>query len=198
MDTSSHVASVSLIEEDEVLALYSVKAKKTHSQRLMPMIDHLLNEAGYSLEEMDAYAVCQGPGSFTGVRIAISTAKAFAQVHGKPIFGFTSNKLLAARGKGAYILSLINAQKNQVYFGLYKWEGSLLQTLEEGIADHSHCVDHFVSIYGEDLELVEMDESATSLQTSLYPKIHKSLQADTYETIEAKYIKLSQAERDLK
>lgn len=125
LDTSSIVATVALIDEGKIIGEIIINHKKNHSKRLMPLIQQLLNEVEVSIEDVDAYGVCIGPGSFTGIRIGLSTAKALAQVENKPLVGISTLEGLAfnlpySRG---IICPILDAQREQIYTGLYKWEG---------------------------------------------------------------------------
>ena len=87
IDTSSMAASVAVIEDNKLICEYTINTKKTHSQKLMPMIENMLSLSDLSIREMDAVAICEGPGSFTGLRIGMATAKAFAHVNDIPLIG---------------------------------------------------------------------------------------------------------------
>ena len=76
IDTSSMAASVAVIEDNKLICEYTINTKKTHSQKLMPMIENMLSLSDLNVREIDAIAVCEGPGSFTGLRIGMATAKA--------------------------------------------------------------------------------------------------------------------------
>ena len=65
IDTSSMAASVAVIEDNKLICEYTINTKKTHSQKLMPMIENMLSLSDLSIREMDAVAICEGPGSFT-------------------------------------------------------------------------------------------------------------------------------------
>ena len=75
IDTSSLATSVAVIEDNKLICEYTINTKKTHSQKLMPMIENMLNISDLNINEIDLIAVCEGPGSFTGLRIAMATAK---------------------------------------------------------------------------------------------------------------------------
>jgi len=79
IDTTTLSCSVALLQGDSVLAELTLNIRKTHSERLMPLLDLMLTEAGIKIEEVGAIAVASGPGSFTGLRIGVSTARALAQ-----------------------------------------------------------------------------------------------------------------------
>ena len=80
IDTSSLATSVAAIEDNKLICEYTINTKTTHSQKLMPMIENMLNISDLNINEIDLIAVCEGPGSFTGLRIAMATAKAIAHV----------------------------------------------------------------------------------------------------------------------
>ncbi len=75
LDSSGMVASVAIVEEEHILAEYTLNYKKTHSQTLLPMLDEIANQIELDLDTIDAIAVAAGPGSFTGLRIGSATAK---------------------------------------------------------------------------------------------------------------------------
>ena len=94
IDTSSKNCSISIVEaNNSTFNIISVKNnadEKTHSQKLMPLIDEMFKEVNLSLDNIDLLACCVGPGSFTGIRIGVATVKAFADVKGIPVVGVTS------------------------------------------------------------------------------------------------------------
>ena len=77
VDSSGMVASVALVEDDLLVAEYSVNYKKTHSQTLLPMLDEIVKMTELDLNTIDAIAVAAGPGSFTGLRIGAATVKGY-------------------------------------------------------------------------------------------------------------------------
>ena len=137
IDTSSLATSVAVIEDNKLICEYTINTKKTHSQKLMPMIENMLNISDLNINEIDLIAVCEGPGSFTGLRIAMATAKAIAHVNNLPIVGVNSVELLAGNMNlcDKKICSILDAQRTQVYMGQYKFEliEELKNTNEEWI-----------------------------------------------------------------
>ena len=85
LDSSGLVASVAVVEDETLIAEYSIQYKKTHSQTLLPMLDEIRNMIELDLREVDAIAVAAGPGSFTGLRIGSATAKGLSFAMEKPI-----------------------------------------------------------------------------------------------------------------
>ena len=127
IDTSSMAASVAVIEDNKLICEYTINTKKTHSQKLMPMIENMLSLSDLNVRELDAIAVCEGPGSFTGLRIGMATAKAIAHVNDIPVIGVNSLEVLAANMNlcDKKICSILDAQRNQVYTGRYQYEFNL-------------------------------------------------------------------------
>ncbi|MDY6826549.1 MAG: tRNA (adenosine(37)-N6)-threonylcarbamoyltransferase complex dimerization subunit type 1 TsaB [Bacillota bacterium] len=122
LDTTTLSCSVALLQDDRLLAEMTTSIKKTHSERLMPMLDTLLKEAGLEREELQAVAAAAGPGSFTGLRIGVSTARALAQGLGIPAVPVCTLEALAeaAISPGALICPLLDARRSQVYSALYR------------------------------------------------------------------------------
>lgn len=133
IDTSSMAASVAVIEDNKLICEYTINTKKTHSQKLMPMIENMLGLSDLNVREIDAIAVCEGPGSFTGLRIGMATAKAIAHVNDIPVIGVNSLEALAANMNlcDKKICSILDAQRNQVYTGRYQYEGTKLVEIKE-------------------------------------------------------------------
>ena len=133
IDTSSAICSTALLEDDRKLDEKKLDNGMTHSENLMPLIDKLLKENAVDLKDIDLFACSIGPGSFTGIRIGISTIKPFAEVLNKPIASVTSLETLAANvEKGDVIVTLIDARNNQVYAGIFD---NNYNKLEEYMAD---------------------------------------------------------------
>ena len=129
IDTSSKICTVSILDNDDVLINLYNDDEKTHSVKLMPMINKAFNETNMNLQNMDLLACSIGPGSFTGVRIGIATIKAFSDVTNIPVVGVSSLEGLAYNVKDkasdlTLICSLIDAKNNNVYCGLYNFKGN--------------------------------------------------------------------------
>ncbi|MCI5596892.1 MAG: tRNA (adenosine(37)-N6)-threonylcarbamoyltransferase complex dimerization subunit type 1 TsaB [Lachnospiraceae bacterium] len=133
LESSGLVASVALMEEEKMIGEYTVNFKKTHSQTLLPMVDELVKNIGIDLKELDGIAISNGPGSFTGLRIGSATAKGLAQALNIPIVPVSTLEALAANlfGTKGIICPMMDARRNQVYTGLYGYEGSRLITYEK-------------------------------------------------------------------
>ena len=132
IDTSSLSASVAVIEDDKLICEYTVNTKKTHSQKLMPMIENMLNLSDIDINDIDLLTVCEGPGSFTGLRIGMSVAKAISHVNKLPIISVNSVELLAGNMDlcDRKICTILDAQKTQVYTGKYEYVDNKLVEIE--------------------------------------------------------------------
>lgn len=123
LDSSGLVASVAIVEDDNLIAEYTINHKKTHSQTLVPMLDEIRNMTELDMESIDAIAVAAGPGSFTGLRIGSATAKGLGLALQKPVIAVPTVDALAYNlyGSASVICPLMDARRNQVYTGLYEF-----------------------------------------------------------------------------
>ncbi len=120
ISTSSSTASVCLSEDLNVIKELHINNTKTHSETLVPLIDSLLKETNIALSEINLLACDIGPGSFTGIRIGISTIKAISEILKVPVVDVSSLEALAYGANNAKtICSIIDARNNQVYMGLF-------------------------------------------------------------------------------
>ncbi len=126
VDTSTASGSVALLDGEAVTAEWMLLSSRTHNRRLLDGVDRILAEAGWTLEDVDAFAVTTGPGSFTGIRIGLSTIKAVAWALGKPLVGVGTLEALAAPLAWAphLVCPVIDARKNEVYAALYHPDGT--------------------------------------------------------------------------
>ncbi|KNY27141.1 tRNA (adenosine(37)-N6)-threonylcarbamoyltransferase complex dimerization subunit type 1 TsaB [Pseudobacteroides cellulosolvens] len=123
VDTSSTVAAVAIIDDEVLLGEYFINNRKTHSQKLMPMIKELMDSLGLTPEDIDIYAASVGPGSFTGLRIGVTSIKAMAYALEKPVISVPTLDALAynAQDRSAVICPIMDARNNQVYTALYRF-----------------------------------------------------------------------------
>ena len=133
IDTSTMAANVAVLEDDKLICEYTINTKKTHSQKLMPMIENMLKLSDLEIKDIDAIAICVGPGSFTGLRIGMATAKAMAHVNNIPLIGVNSLEILGTNMDlcNRKICSILDAQRNQVYMNKYILEDNKITELEE-------------------------------------------------------------------
>ncbi|NMA91809.1 MAG: tRNA (adenosine(37)-N6)-threonylcarbamoyltransferase complex dimerization subunit type 1 TsaB [Firmicutes bacterium] len=133
IDTATRVCSVALLRGDNLLGELTVNIKKTHSGQLMPLVGRLLELCRVEREELEGIAVAAGPGSFTGIRIGVSTARALAQGLAIPAVGVSTLKALAGAvaGVGLLICPLLDARRGEVYAALYRRPAKPPYRLEE-------------------------------------------------------------------
>lgn len=131
LETSTLTGSVALLSEACLIGEITLSVELQHSERLLPAIDRLLHDAHVSLPDLDAMAVAQGPGSFTGLRVGIAAAQGLALAAGKPLVGVSSLEGLAMNGSffNGIVIPLFNAFRGEVYRGLYRCESGILLAL---------------------------------------------------------------------
>lgn len=136
IDTSSIVCSVSILEDENILYEASTDNGLTHSEKLMPMIKEAFDKLNMQLSDIDMYVSSIGPGSFTGIRIGISTVKAFIDVYNKPYFGISSLEGLAYNANSENLVcSIIDAKNNNVYAGIYEYKNKIYTLKTDYISD---------------------------------------------------------------
>ena len=120
IDTSSSVTSLCVTRNGVVVQSLNNDLDENRSEKLWVEINGLLRGMGLTIGDVDLFAVCVGPGGFTGLRVGIAAAKGFATAAGKPLFGVTSLEAAAAdAGAGVAVVSLVNAYKGEVYSQLF-------------------------------------------------------------------------------
>ena len=134
IDSSGLVASVAVVEDGQMIAEYTINYKKTHSQTLVPMLDEIRNMTELDLGTIDAIAVASGPGSFTGLRIGSATAKGLGLALDKPIVPVPTLDGLAmnAWGTERLVCPIMDARREQVYTGLYRFTDGQLIVVRKG------------------------------------------------------------------
>lgn len=123
VDSSGMTASVAVLEDDIVRAEYSLTNKKTHSETLLPMIDRILSDLGTEPDTLDAIAIAEGPGSFTGLRIGAATIKGLSLSLEIPVIPVPTLAALASNVAGCKGIAapIMDARRNQVFTGLYRF-----------------------------------------------------------------------------
>ena len=124
IEAATPVASVAVATDGKILAERMVNNQRTHSVNLLPMIRDTLLDCGVDKQELSGIAVSIGPGSFTGLRIGMSTAKTLAQVLNLPVVGIPTLDVLAypLSGLTGLICPVLNARKSELYAALYVWD----------------------------------------------------------------------------
>lgn len=138
IDTSSKICSVSILEDTDLIIEKHIENELTHSQKLMPLVDEILKSNNVALSDFDLFACSIGPGSFTGVRIGVSTVKAFCDVTNVQIAAVNSLESLAYntldsnyKEDANLVLSMIDAKNDNVYYGLYERKNDTFTAIEE-------------------------------------------------------------------
>ncbi|MBW3691080.1 tRNA (adenosine(37)-N6)-threonylcarbamoyltransferase complex dimerization subunit type 1 TsaB [Aeromonas dhakensis] len=136
VDTATEACSAALLVGEKVFSRWE-EAPRDHTRKILPMVQAVLDEAGVTLDELDAIAFGRGPGSFTGVRIGIGVAQGLALGAGVPLIGIST---LAAMAQGAHrldgaerVLTAIDARMDEVYFGHYELIDGRIQLVGEEV-----------------------------------------------------------------
>ena len=119
-DTSSKALSLAILEDKQVLAETTINIKKNHSITLMPAIDFLMASLDWTPKDLDRIVVAEGPGSYTGLRIAVATAKTLAHTLNIELVGMSSLLALVPRQQEGLFVPLMDARRNNVYAGFYE------------------------------------------------------------------------------
>ena len=131
VDTSTMAGSIALVEKSVQKGEVNLYCHLTHSKRLMPSIDFLLENLGITLEQIDALGVAVGPGSFTGLRIGISTVKGLASARGMTICPVSTLEAMSfkVRHYNKVVYPMVDAGRGEVYTGKYQVAGDTIKRL---------------------------------------------------------------------
>lgn len=151
IDTTGQTVSAALVEDDKLIAEFTLNYKLTHSQTIMPMIADIIERTETDKSTIDCIACASGPGSFTGLRIGAATAKGFALALDKPLVAVPTLDALAYNvfETNKFICPIMDARRNQVYAAFYMWEDGKLIRL----------TDHMAESIDRIIEIAEMFES---------------------------------------
>lgn len=119
-DTSSKALSLAILEDKQLLAETTINIKKNHSITLMPAIDFLMASLDLTPKDLDRIVVAEGPGSYTGLRIAVATAKTLAHTLNIELVGMSSLLALVPSQQEGLVVPLMDARRNNVYAGFYE------------------------------------------------------------------------------
>lgn len=204
ISTSSSNASVSLLEDDKLIKELNISDQRTHSEKLMPLIEELFKTTNLQLSQVNLIACDIGPGSFTGIRIGVASVKAMAEAKKIPVVGVSSLEALAYNVRGFdYICSIIDARNNQVYSAIFNKNYELIS---DYFADNINNLTSIFKQYknmayvGDGLKLLnnsfEFDNNIYSRNVGLagYKKFSQGLYTDA-DNLSVMYLRPSQAER---
>ncbi len=133
LDTCDARGGAALLRDYRVLQAEAHTSSEDYSSWLLPAIARVLTPAALTLPDVDLYAVAAGPGSFTGVRVGLTTVKAWSEVYGRPIAAVSRLEALASESTGSapYVAAFIDARRNQIFAALYRRQATALERLDE-------------------------------------------------------------------
>jgi tRNA threonylcarbamoyladenosine biosynthesis protein TsaB len=222
LDTSTLMTTCGVIDENMLLGEYSLNEDMSHSERLVPMVKEILDNLQLKIEDIDIFGVSTGPGSFTGLRIGLATIKAFAHINDKPVVGVSTLEALAFNLPfNDIVVPMIDARRNRVYTGIYKWERENLITIMEPAAmeidvlldrlykDYENIVvngngsvlfkDKIKSVLNDKVRFSNVGQNmplASSVCELALIKYKNGI-TDNYFTLVPEYLRESQAQREL-
>ncbi|TCK87940.1 tRNA threonylcarbamoyladenosine biosynthesis protein TsaB [Natranaerovirga hydrolytica] len=179
IESSGLTASVAVMTTEDLIGEYTLNCKKTHSQTLMPLIEQLNKDIDLTLKDIDAIAISEGPGSFTGLRIGAATAKGLAFSLNIPILSVSSidglaNNILCEH---SIICPIMDAKRNQIYTALYKREKGQLNKITdskvidiETLIEELKTYDQQVTFNGDGVEVYKEIIEQSSLLSVFAPK----------------------------
>lgn len=124
IETSTSFGSIAIMDGKKIIAEEIVYSERSHNERLLPSIDALLHRCGLSLDDIELFGVGVGPGSFTGIRVGLSTVKALAYAKQKKIVGVSTLEAMSLQGKfySGFVCPKLPAGRNDVYTALYSFK----------------------------------------------------------------------------
>ena len=156
LESSALTASVAICDGERLLGEYTVNNGNTHSETLLPMAEALLRDLRISISEIDLFAVSVGPGSFTGIRIGVSTLKGLAFGTKKPCIGVSTLEAMAYNLyiPNGLICPVMNARRKQVYTALFRESNGKMERLMDDSAISVEELDQILATYHEPVYLV--------------------------------------------
>ena len=221
IDTASNVATAAVVEDDKLLGEIVLNHKKTHSQKIMVMIQQLMDDLELKVKDIDVFAAANGPGSFTGLRIGVATVKALAYSVNKPAVGISTLAGLAYNLPHAehIIVPIMDARRDRVYTASYIWDedgfkelspnevigidecvescGELLDTIfvGDGVWVHKDFIKEKLGDKAHFAPASSMVQRASSIAMLAMEKA-KNGELGTYMELNPFYLNKSQAERE--
>ncbi len=222
VDATTKTASVAIYDQNALKVLDTVNNGYTHSETLLPLIDRSITSIGKTVNDISAIIVANGPGSFTGIRIALSTVKALAHALQIPIYTASTLQSLAYHGKyfNGLVCPVLDARRNQVYGAIYDSAGEkiavestyiidqlcamLLDVLKDndnravlfvgdGVAVHA---DYIKDVLAEKAVLANLDLANNCAVGLIDAHLNGKTQCYQYDTVAVNYLRQSQAERE--
>jgi len=133
LDTCDTRGGIALLRDHSLLHRESHITAEDYSSWLLPAVTRVLAAAGVRLPDIELYAVAAGPGSFTGVRVGLTTVKAWSEVYGRPIASVSRLEAVAAEsiGSSPYVAAFIDARRNQIFAALYRRQVASLERVDD-------------------------------------------------------------------
>ncbi len=221
IDSSAKSASVAIAENGRLISECFVNASLTHSKTLMPMTDNALKQANMTIEDIDAFCVNTGPGSFTGIRIGVAAVKGLALCSNKPCAGISTLESIAYNfiDTDCVVCAAMDARCNQVYTALFECkDGKITRLCEDKavlideLAKEISVINNIVylagdgaelcySKFGNDISIVRLSSENRRYQrafgVALASENNKELFIDSSQLAPV-YLRPPQAERELK
>ncbi len=168
-DTSTDIITLAILRDKELLAEVSINAGKRHSERLVPLINILLDEVRLSIDDINLLAISLGPGSFTGLRVGLATWKGLAISKDLPIIGVPTLDAMTrlAPFDNAIVCPILDARMKEVFAGIYQFQNKKRETLQENFLGN---IQEFLSLlkqYAENLPIILFGEGALLYQQSI-------------------------------
>lgn len=218
IDTSTMISSCSLMEDGFVIGDFSINQQKTHSETLVPMIEDMLGRVGVDISEIDLFVAVTGPGSFTGIRIGVTTIKALAMALDKKIVGVNT---LEAMAEGVFtdekVVPLIDARGRRVYYAVYGGYDKKvlvepsLTTIDELVETLKKSGEKYIftgdcaKIYENELDFENFRVTHSALNNCISrnalvigERLYNEGVFSDYFTLSPEYIRESQAQSDLR
>lgn len=135
IDTSTNTGGVALVNQEYLIGEYILNIKTNHSDRILPAIQLVLEDAGIGLKDLAGIAVVSGPGSFTGLRIGVATAKGFAYALNKPLIGLTALQAFAWQHRlyPGLVCPIMDARRQEVFTQVFKGNQAVTEPFNCGI-----------------------------------------------------------------
>lgn len=210
--------SIALVEDGKILGEYTVSGQVSHSERVMKMMEELFEKVALKVSDVDLFVAGRGPGSFTGLRIGITTIKTLAQALNKEAMSISSLEAMAYMiPVSGMIVPILDARRERVYCGIYTWKNGELETIMEdtvmpweelitkistykdvyftgvGVEDYKEKIEQLKNVASIPKELHQIRASA--LCSIAQQKYSSGFRESLYE-IAPNYVKKSQAERE--
>ncbi|MTI71978.1 MAG: tRNA (adenosine(37)-N6)-threonylcarbamoyltransferase complex dimerization subunit type 1 TsaB [Firmicutes bacterium] len=222
IDTSSIVATCAILDDDKLIGEYILNHKRTHSEKIMPIIKELLESCELEVKDIDCFAASIGPGSFTGLRIGVSTIKALAHATEKKVLSVPTIDALAYNiaFHNGLIVPMMDARRDRVYTGIYRWANGDLKIIRDQdvlevdklidiLSEYNECIvfnGDGTKVYKEKIEKRlknikfaprSVNITRASSVAELAMEKLKNGEEESYFKLIPEYMKKSQAERQL-